>query len=95
MNLVLPNVRAKRGKDRATNMLAKLEIIDNGPGVPPDVRSTLFEAFRSTKELGTGLGLFASRKILMSVNGDITYEPSKKIGTRFIIHFPFIMGKFS
>jgi signal transduction histidine kinase len=92
INLILPKSRTKRGKSHTSAMKARLDIIDSGPGVHPDIKPNLFEAFRSTKELGTGLGLFASRQIMKSVDGDITYKPKMEIGTRFVISFPYTEG---
>lgn len=49
----------------------RLEFVvrDNGPGVPPERRPDLFEAFRSTKPDGMGLGLSISRSIIEAHDG--------------------------
>lgn len=91
LNLRFPETGTNNESNSSSRI--KVEIIDNGHGVPPKIVPTLFEAFATTKELGSGLGLFASRKIMRGVNGDITYEQDKKIGTKFTIHFPFIEGE--
>jgi signal transduction histidine kinase len=94
VNLLSPDSGTMvKGNSSARRM--RLEIIDNGPGIPPEIEPKLFKAFETTKELGSGLGLFASHKIMQSVNGNITYEPDKKIGTKFVIHFPFVEGEVS
>jgi two-component system, NtrC family, sensor kinase len=53
-----------------------IRVIDNGPGVPEDVRSRLFEPFFTTKPRGegSGLGLSIVRRILDRHGGKITVE---------------------
>jgi two-component system sensor histidine kinase PilS (NtrC family) len=43
--------------------VVKLDVVDDGPGVPPTVRSHLFEPFFTTVATGTGLGLYIAREI--------------------------------
>ena len=46
-----------RQKDGSGNPLAlQVEIIDDGPGLPPDIADNIFEPFVSGRENGTGLG---------------------------------------
>jgi two-component system sensor histidine kinase PilS (NtrC family) len=40
-----------------------LDVIDDGPGVPPEARGQLFEPFFTTAKGGTGLGLYIAREI--------------------------------
>ncbi len=40
-----------------------IEVCDNGPGVPPELLPNLFEPFVTSKQGGTGLGLFVSREL--------------------------------
>ncbi|HEX9200823.1 MAG TPA: ATP-binding protein [Acidobacteriaceae bacterium] len=54
---------------------AIVEITDNGPGIPPEVREHLFQPFFTTKgEHGTGLGLWISRGIIRKHAGTIDLE---------------------
>lgn len=48
-----------------------LEVQDDGPGVPEDVRPRLFEPFVTSKAKGTGLGLAICRKLCRAMDGDI------------------------
>jgi two-component system, NtrC family, sensor histidine kinase PilS len=43
--------------------VVKLDIVDDGPGVPPPVRNQLFEPFFTTVSSGTGLGLYIAREV--------------------------------
>jgi signal transduction histidine kinase len=69
--------------------LAVVEIGDNGPGIPENVQSRLFEPFYTTKEpgKGTGLGLYVSYKIIQKHRGKIEVT-SKPGDTRFIVRLP-------
>ncbi len=62
---------------RADGDCAEIDIADDGPGIPPDVRDRVFDPFFTTKEVGsgTGLGLDAARRILADRHhGSLTLE---------------------
>jgi two-component system, sporulation sensor kinase E len=69
---------------------SKLQFIftDNGKGIPSSVLTHIFEPFFSTKDIGTGLGLSVSRKIVENHNG-LMYASSNENGTKFTIELPF------
>ncbi|STZ76934.1 two-component system sensor histidine kinase NtrB [Bergeriella denitrificans] len=51
-------------------------VADNGPGVPPDLRSRLFEPFFTTdKKGGTGLGLYVALELAHANKGQLHYRP--------------------
>jgi signal transduction histidine kinase len=67
-----------------------VEIVDNGPGIPPEVQSHLFEPFFTTKSVGsgTGLGLIISNRIVADRHGgEIEFE-SRPGETRFKVRLP-------
>jgi signal transduction histidine kinase len=67
-----------------------VEIVDNGPGIPPDVQAHMFEPFYTTKAVGsgTGLGLIISNRIVADRHGgEIEFE-SKPGETRFRVRLP-------
>jgi two-component system sensor kinase FixL len=74
--------------EREASGLIRITVADSGPGLAPDVAKHLFEAFRSTKESGMGLGLSISATIVAAHGGRIWTEPSKLGGTAF--HFTVI-----
>ncbi|MBA4324153.1 MAG: PAS domain-containing sensor histidine kinase, partial [Rhodobacter sp.] len=51
-----------------------VEIIDDGPGIPPDIAANIFEPFVSGRENGTGLGLALVSKIITDHEGWITVD---------------------
>jgi len=62
-------------------------IANNGPQIPPDELSKIFELFYTTKEHGSGLGLPIAQKILSEHNGYITVE-SDPAQTAFSLGVP-------
>ncbi len=65
-------------------------VMDTGPGIPPEVRPRVFEAFFTTKESGrgTGLGLFVSRDIVEGLGGRLDIERTGPEGTVFAVTLP-------
>jgi signal transduction histidine kinase len=71
--------------DEAEGM--RLEIENDGPPIGPDVLPHLFHPFHSTKEGGTGLGLYLSRQIARDHGGDLVAE-NLASGVRFTLRLP-------
>lgn len=67
-----------------------LTVEDNGPGIPAEHRTHLFDAFWSTKEAGEGmgLGLHLVHTLIEEHGGHIDVESEIGSGTRFVIHLP-------
>ncbi|UCH85361.1 MAG: hypothetical protein JSW50_06640 [Candidatus Latescibacterota bacterium] len=73
--------------DRSPTGYARVDIRDNGAGVPADIRDSLFEPFVTTKSHGTGLGLAISQQIVEEHKGTIACEFLDR-GTKFTIRLP-------
>ncbi len=66
-----------------------VEVEDNGPGIPPEQISKIFNVFESTKGArGTGLGLAVSRKIIREHGGEISVDNRPEGGAKFILVWP-------
>ncbi|MBX2975420.1 MAG: PAS domain S-box protein [Ignavibacteriaceae bacterium] len=69
----------------------RIEIEDNGPGIPEKVKNRIFEPFFTTKDVGegTGLGLSVSYMIIRDNHqGELYCESKLGLGTKFIIKLP-------
>jgi nitrogen fixation/metabolism regulation signal transduction histidine kinase len=64
----------------------KLEIANNGPQIPPEIKEQIFVPFYTTKENGSGIGLSLSRQIILQMGGDITVSESRDGLTIFTIN---------
>ncbi len=70
----------------------QLRVEDSGPGIPPDARAKIFDVFYTTKNNGTGLGLWLSRRIVLEHQGRIEVESEPRRGTAFTITLPAAQG---
>lgn len=72
------------------NTIMKLEIEDNGQGIPGELQDRLFEMFYRAHEIstGSGLGLFLVKKMVTKLNGEIVIESKHKQGTTVKITVP-------
>ncbi len=70
--------------------LVRIEVADNGPGIPPDLVDKIFSPFVSEKKgsRGTGLGLPVSNKIVQEHGGRIVVQSNPGAGTTFVIELP-------
>ena len=71
---------------------AVLRVIDHGPGIEPELRSTIFEPFRRgpTAQLieGLGLGLYIVRGIVGQLRGQVRVESTPGGGATFTVELP-------
>ena len=63
----------------------RLEVADNGPGVPEEMREQIFQPFYSGKSEGTGLGLAITSRLVAACGGGISVKESDLGGAAFII----------
>ncbi len=95
-NLIRNSVEAMKGKGNisitSSSSLDKCEyyvfIEDNGPGIPKEVVSSIFEPFTSSKEQGTGLGLTIVQRILENHKGSISIHKTSNGGTVMKLTLP-------
>ena len=65
-----------------------LSVSDNGPGIPEDVRSRLFEPFVTGRAGGTGLGLAIVQRAVEAHRGLVLVDTGTGRGTTFTVYFP-------
>lgn len=70
--------------------VVEIEIEDDGPGIPDDIKANIFEPFFTTKPAGqgTGLGLSVTHGIIHDHGGTIRIEDVEGGGTRFVVSLP-------
>jgi nitrogen fixation/metabolism regulation signal transduction histidine kinase len=68
-----------------TENKARIEISNNGPEIPPEIREQIFIPFYTTKEEGSGVGLSLSKQIMLKMGGDVILQISKNGWTTFVI----------
>ncbi len=68
--------------------LVGIDVQDNGPGIPEEIRDRIFNPFFTTKDEGTGLGLTVSRRIVEEHGGRIMVASELYKGSTFTIELP-------
>ncbi len=78
-------IRAEKPDEKTV----EIRVIDNGPGIPEEIQSTLFEPFVTQgKKKGTGLGMVIAKANIEAHGGTITFSSKAGEGTTFIIRLP-------
>ncbi|WP_371018407.1 histidine kinase N-terminal domain-containing protein [Pseudalkalibacillus sp. JSM 102089] len=77
--------------EQAEGMLT-IRITNNGPKIDDKTLDRIFEPFYTTKELGTGIGLYVCQKIIQNHHGEINCHSSEE-ETTFTIRLPFVEEK--
>jgi len=65
----------------------RIDIADNGPGVPDELAAHIFTPFFSTKKRGRGIGLAMVRHLVHANGGTVRYAKSVAEGARFVLTF--------
>ncbi|MFT6424608.1 MAG: two-component system nitrogen regulation sensor histidine kinase GlnL [Celeribacter sp.] len=75
------SLRLRRKDGSGAALPLQVEIIDDGPGLPPEIAGDIFEPFVSGRENGTGLGLALVSKIISDHEGWISVDsgPGKTV----------------
>jgi len=98
LNLLLNAQSAMPGGGRVAVRLSydrnqsaiRLEVRDNGPGIPEDILKKIFQPFFTTRTDGTGLGLAICQKNVQSHGGSIEVRSKVGHGTHFIVLLPLL-----
>ncbi len=77
-------------KGKRHNLCALISVIDNGPGVPVELKDTLFYPMVTSKQKGSGLGLSIAQTLADHHQGKIDVESFPGY-TEFTLHFPILM----
>jgi signal transduction histidine kinase/CheY-like chemotaxis protein len=77
-----------RINSQVNNGKIQIDFEDDGCGIPEKLVNQIFEPFVSTKENGTGLGLFISYTIIEKHKATISVQSETGQGTRFVLVFP-------
>ena len=72
----------------AGNGAVNVDVVDTGPGVPPEHRERIFQAFISHDANGTGLGLPIARELAVALGGRIELDSQSGRGSRFRLVLP-------
>ena len=72
---------------------AFVEIVDNGPGIAEELLpDALFEPFKTSKQGGSGIGLWQVKRVLTSLGATISAGKKPEAGARFVIKLPLTAG---
>jgi signal transduction histidine kinase len=94
VNLVKNALEAMEGggqliaRSRVTRQGVALDLIDTGCGMDERTAMKMFEAFFTTKNGGSGLGLPTARRIIEAHGGRISVQSEANRGTQFTLEFP-------
>jgi two-component system sensor kinase FixL len=71
-----------------TSHALRVDVIDQGPGIAPEMRNRLFQPFQTTKARGTGLGLATARRLVELHDGRISIDCPAAGGTVVSVELP-------
>jgi len=81
-------VRIRAGRDDDSGQ-AVIEIMDNGPGISEELLpDLLFDPFKTTKDWGSGIGLWQAKRLVTALAGSILAGNRPEGGARFVVPLP-------
>jgi signal transduction histidine kinase len=83
----VPQAQARVSARLARGGRMRIEVTDNGPGVPDALAPHIFTPFFTTKKQGGGIGLAMVRQLIHGNGGTVRYAKSVSEGARFVITF--------
>jgi signal transduction histidine kinase len=84
----VPEEDSPGGGESMSGPTVQVDVIDDGPGIQPEVVDRIFSQFFTTKPQGSGLGLAIVRKIVDAHDGRIDVSSSPGAGTAFRVTLP-------
>jgi signal transduction histidine kinase len=75
-----------------TESYVSWSVVDDGPGMAPDVAARVFDPFFSTRARGTGLGLAIARQDVEDLGGTLSVESTLGVGSTFRVVLPAPVG---
>ncbi len=75
-------------EEKAGQLWARIEVRDEGDGIPAVAAERIFQPFFTTKATGTGLGLAVVKRIIDAHHGQVTVQARAEGGTTFIVRLP-------
>lgn len=78
---LLRNAREAGTQVRVEAQAGCIRVLDDGPGLSPEVRARLFQPFFTTKAQGTGLGLAIARNLTRALGGKLSLKDHRPSGT--------------
>lgn len=75
---------------RRAGSWARIEVHDNGTGIPEEARERIFTPSFTTKSSGMGLGLAMVKRMVEQAGGRVWFETEEGLGTRFFVELPLV-----
>ena len=80
-------VRAEEDRRGGARVL-RIDVEDDGPGIPPELADRIFQPFFTTRAAGTGLGLAVVKRIADAHRAELTLRPTPGKGATFTLWLP-------
>jgi two-component system sensor kinase FixL len=93
-NLLINSAQAVQGRGHIEVRITleppwhRIDVIDDGPGIPREIRDSLFRPFKTTKARGTGLGMATAKRLVELHGGKIDVVCPPGGGTAVTIRLP-------
>ena len=71
---------------------AVISVRDEGPGIPAEIRTKIYNLYFTTKKGGTGIGLPMAYRVLQLHNGSLEFDSVEGRGATFILRIPLVEG---
>jgi signal transduction histidine kinase len=75
-------------RTRVESDAVRIDVIDNGPGIPSELQDRVWEVYFSRRRGGSGLGLPTARRIVEEHGGQLSFETEVGKGSDFILRLP-------